>query len=112
MAHIDPLVDSLIELCRREGGHEAGNPRGVSTALRKKLSEHYPDWLGITKTSAEPTLPDEINKLLQLYFSLHPGQRAGAAYAAMQAMISFLPRHSTAAPVADDLVEKPSDAHP
>ena len=130
MAHLDPLVDSLIALCKREGGHDAvaekirvnahglyqiihgtplpsGNPRGVSTAMRKKLSEHYPNWLAMADVSAPQALPDELNKLLQLYFSLPPRVRAGATYTAMQAMISYLPRHTIEAPPAGVLAEKP-----
>lgn len=135
MEHLDPLVDSLIDLCRREGGHEvvaekihvgahglwqiihrtplpSGNARGVSTAMRRKLGAHYPDWLSRTQAHDPQSLPDEINKLLQLYFSLPPEVRGEATYTAMQAMISYLPRHSTAAQSADAPAETPAGARP
>lgn len=67
MKEIDPLVKSLIALCKKEGDHRtvadkanispenlwqiingtklpSGNPRGVGTGLRAKLSAAYPGW--------------------------------------------------------------------
>ena len=68
MEQKDLLIESLITLCKREGGHQfvadktrvsahglwqiihrvklpSGNPRGVGPKLRKKLNEAYPHWL-------------------------------------------------------------------
>lgn len=71
MKAIDPVVEALVALCQREGGHKivgreahispdnlwqivngtmlpSGKPRGVGPDVRRRLSSRYPDWLKST----------------------------------------------------------------
>ena len=83
MNELDPLVTSLIDLCKREGGHEyvaekakvsadnlwqilkgiklpSGRPRGVGPKLRARLTMTYPGW--ITPKAEEVQAPHPVKK--------------------------------------------------
>lgn len=68
MKAIDPVVEALVALCQREGGHKivaseahispdnlwqivngtmlpSGKPRGVGPDVRRRLTSRYPEWL-------------------------------------------------------------------
>ena len=74
----EQLIESLRQLCKREGGHAvvateidasdqtlyqiisgtklpSGEPRGVGPTLQKKLNAHYPDWATLPLQAEAPS---------------------------------------------------------
>ena len=128
----DPLIDSLNALCQREGGLDAvaerlhvnkhglwqvlhrtplpsGNPRGLSSAMRKRLDTAFPGWLAAA-TAAPVEQVDLVAGIRQLVLAIAPERRQYALMAASQVLIGFLSQYPSSAPPPDGPSGTPGDA--